>query len=118
MNFFEGSLSADGGNAQFVAAGGLRIPVGDVPGVAAGRAVTFGVRPEHLVISPDGIPAEVVVVEPTGSETQVNVRSGEHDFVCLFRDRVLPKPGETIRISPLGKHIHVFDSETGQRLTA
>ncbi len=118
MNFVKGSLSTDGGNTQLVAAGGLRLPVGAIPGFTAGRPVTFGVRPEHLVITPDGVPAEVVVVEPTGSETQVNVRSGEHDFVCLFRDRMLPKPGETIRISPLGQHIHVFDSETGQRLTA
>jgi len=38
--------------------------------------------------------AEVVVTEPTGSETQVVARSGDHDIVCVFRERVMPKPGE------------------------
>jgi len=118
MNFVKGSLRADAGKAEFVAEGGLRFPVANLPGTAAGNAVTFGVRPEHLVISPDGIPVEVVVVEPTGSETQVNVKSGQHEFVCLFRDRLLPKPGETIRVSPLPEHVHLFDAETGRRLAA
>ena len=118
MNFVKGSLKADAGKAEFVAEGGLRFPVANLPGTAAGNAVTFGVRPEHLVISPDGIPVEVVVVEPTGSETQVNVKSGQHEFVCLFRDRLLPKPGETIRVSPLPEHVHLFDAETGRRLAA
>jgi len=118
MNFVKGSLRADAGKAEFVAEGGLRFPVANLPGTAAGNAVTFGVRPEHLVISPDGIPVEVVVVEPTGSETQVNVKSGQQEFVCLFRDRLLPKPGETIRVSPLPEHVHLFDAETGRRLAA
>jgi multiple sugar transport system ATP-binding protein len=78
--------------------------------------VTIGVRPEHLVIAPEGVPVEVGVVEPTGSETQVNVRHGQQEFVCLFRERILPRPGETIRISPLVQHIHLFDTATGQRL--
>jgi multiple sugar transport system ATP-binding protein len=118
MNFVNGSLVADGGGLQFAAEGGLSFPVANLPGRAAGKAVTFGVRPEHLVIAPDGIPVEVVVVEPTGSETQVNVRSGQHEFVCLFRDRLLPRPGETIRVSPLPQHVHLFDTGTGQRLAA
>ncbi len=118
MNFVNGRLDVEEGRAHFVAEGALRFPVGDVAAAAAGRAVTFGVRPEHLVIAPDGIPVEVVVVEPTGSETQVNVRSGQHEFVCLFRDRLLPKPGETIRVSPLPQHVHLFDTGTGQRVGA
>ncbi len=116
MNFVKGEVHTDRGTAVFVAEGGLRFPVTDLPAVAAGRQVTFGVRPEHLVINPEGIAAEVVVVEPTGSETQVNVRSGQHEFVCLFRDRILPRPGETIRVSPLAQHVHIFDTGTGHRL--
>jgi len=118
MNFIKGRLGTDGGQAVLLTEGGLHFPVGDLPGIAAGRPVTFGVRPEHLVITPEGIPAEVIVVEPTGSETQVNVRYGQQEFVCLFRDRILPRPGETIRIRPLAQHIHLFDTETGQRLGA
>jgi multiple sugar transport system ATP-binding protein len=118
MNFVKGNLRTDAGKTVFVTEGGLSFAVGDLPGIAAGRSVTFGVRPEHLAITPDGIPAEVVVVEPTGSETQVNVRYGQQELVCLFRDRIRSRPGETIRVSPLAQHTHLFDTETGQRLAA
>ena len=118
MNFLKGAIGTDQGKSVFLTEGGLRFPVGDVPGNANGRSVMLGVRPEHLVISPAGMPAEVVVVEPTGSETQVNVKNGRQDLICLFRDRILPKPGETIRIAPIVQHIHLFDAATGQRISA
>jgi multiple sugar transport system ATP-binding protein len=118
MNLVKGTLGADGGRVVFQADAGLRFPVGDLRGIKEGRPVTFGVRPEHLIASPDGIPVEVVVVEPTGSETQVNVRHGQQELVCLFRDRVVPRPGEAMRIVPMPQHIHLFDTETGQRLAA
>jgi len=118
MNFVKGTVAADEGKAVFATEEGLRFPVGDIPGIAAGRPLTLGVRPEHLVIAPQGVPVEVIVVEPTGSETQVNVRHGRQEFVCLFRDRIVPRPGETMRILPLPQHVHLFDAETGQRLAA
>jgi len=118
MNFISGTFSTDRGPAAFQSEGGLRLPVGAVPRAVQGRRVTLGVRPEHVVITPDGVPAEVVVVEPTGSETQVNVKNGAHELVCLFRERIRPRPGETIRISPMAQHVHVFDAESGQRLSA
>ena len=118
MNFVKGTVGAERGGAVFVTEEGLRFPIGDFPGIASGRPATFGVRPEHLVIAPEGVPVEVIVVEPTGSETQVNVRYGRQEFVCLFRDRIVPRPGETMRVLPLARHIHLFDAETGQRLAA
>ena len=36
-----------------------------------GRDVLVGVRPEHLDIASEGLAAEVVVVEPTGADTQI-----------------------------------------------
>ena len=38
MNFVKGSLSVDGGDIQFVAAGGLRLPVGAISGITSGQA--------------------------------------------------------------------------------
>jgi multiple sugar transport system ATP-binding protein len=118
MNFVKGTVGVERGGAVFVTEEGLRFSIGDFPGIAAGRPVTFGVRPEHLVIAPEGVPVEVIVVEPTGSETQINVRYGRQEFVCLFRDRIVPRPGETMRVLPLARQIHLFDAETGQRLAA
>jgi multiple sugar transport system ATP-binding protein len=78
--------------------------------------VLFGIRPEHLELSPDGIAARVAVVEPTGSETLVFLRFGDSDLVALFRERHDFKPGDTIHLSPRADQVHLFDVESGQRL--
>ena len=118
MNFLKGKLDAVAGRPVFKTEGGLTFNVGDAPASSIGRPVTLGMRPEHVSITPDGVPVEVIVVEPTGSETQVNVKNGTQEVVCLFRDRITPKPGETIRIAPNPKLAHLFDGETGKRLVA
>ena len=59
-------------------------------------------------------PAEVVVVEPTGSETQVVARVGGQDLVCVFRERITARPGETILIAPDPNADPLFDAEIGQ----
>lgn len=45
----------------------------------------LGIRPEHLRLSETGIPAKVVVVEPTGPETQVILSVGSRNFVSTLR---------------------------------
>ena len=84
MNFLTGKLARNGARAwsRWPTAASCRCPawpLGD------GRAVTLGVRPEHLVIGEDGVAAEVVVVEPTGADTQVYCRlvgRGRHGRVA------------------------------------
>jgi multiple sugar transport system ATP-binding protein len=58
----------------------------------------------------------VVVVEPTGSETQVQLRIAGESLTGVFRERVLAKPGDTIRVTPDPEHVHLFDPESGKRL--
>jgi multiple sugar transport system ATP-binding protein len=83
-----------------------------------GKAAVFGIRPEHVRLDPKGIPAEIVVIEPTGSETQVVVRCGGQDLTCIFRERIMSKPGDIIHITPDTHLTHLFDAETGKRLAA
>jgi multiple sugar transport system ATP-binding protein len=111
MNVLEGRLEASG-----FAMGGLMLPVQSVPGAAVGRAAYYGIRPEHFQLRPDGIPAEVVVVEPTGSETQVFAKAGGRELTCVFRERVSAKPGEIIHVAPDPALVHLFDKETEQRI--
>src|SRR3954447_6959342 len=114
MNFIKGRIDGQ----DFLADGGLRLPLGTAPAAAAGKPAIYGVRPEHfrLVSDDAGVPVEVVVVEPMGSETQIVVRGGGQEMICVFRDRILPKPGEVIRIAPDSAATHLFDAETGRRL--
>ncbi len=113
MNFLNGRIEGN----TFITQDGFRLPLSDVaPASASASAAVYGIRPEHFSLTDAGVPVEVVVVEPTGSETQIVVRSGSQEIVCVFRDRVLPKPGETIRILPDAARVHLFDAASGRRL--
>ncbi|CAN1524595.1 MalK ABC-type sugar transport systems, ATPase components [Rhabdaerophilaceae bacterium] len=114
MNFIKGKMQSGG----FAADGGFVLPVGAAPAAADGRPVTYGLRPEHIRIDAAGVAAEIVVIEPTGSETQVVLRAGGQDIIAVFRERLDAKPGSQIRIVPTLDKAHLFDAETGQRLVA
>ncbi|TGQ83693.1 sn-glycerol-3-phosphate ABC transporter ATP-binding protein UgpC [Mesorhizobium sp. M8A.F.Ca.ET.207.01.1.1] len=111
MNLLKGTGRKDG-----VDIAGTLFPVAPNNAVEEGRAVVYGVRPEHLEIHPDGVPAKISVVEPTGSETLVFLRFGDGEMVALFRERHDFKPGDTLKLRPRLDHIHLFDAETGKRL--
>jgi multiple sugar transport system ATP-binding protein len=115
MNFLKGQISSQNGSPVFKG-DGITIPIAAGPAGSEGKPATLGMRPEHIHITDDGIPVEVVVVEPTGSETQVVVKAGAQEMICLFRERVSAKPGETIRVAPDRSLVHLFDSESGKRL--
>ncbi|MBC8130155.1 MAG: TOBE domain-containing protein, partial [Rhizobiaceae bacterium] len=76
----------------------------------------YGIRPEHLHLSEDGMPIEVLVVEPTGSETFVFAQAGDVPITCVFRERVTARPGEFIRVSPEPGRAHLFDAASGMRI--
>jgi len=117
MNLITGRIQANG-TACFVAENGTTFPIATTPAASDGRPVICGIRPEHVQITDDGTPAEVVVVEPTGSETLVMLKLNNIDFVAIFRERVTAGPGEIIRIKPDPASVHLFDPESGQRLAA
>jgi multiple sugar transport system ATP-binding protein len=117
MNFLRGALVDGDKETVFRSDSGLTVRLGRQLTADRSRPVILGIRPEHFVTAADGTPTEVVVVETTGSATQVNVRYGSDEIVCEFRERVLARPGERLCISPLLDAIHLFDAETGRRLT-
>jgi multiple sugar transport system ATP-binding protein len=79
-------------------------------------AVKLGIRPEHLILSEDGLPMQVKVVEPTGSETMVFLTFEGQDVTAVFRERHVFAAGQTIHLKPHPDHLHVFDAQTGMRL--
>jgi multiple sugar transport system ATP-binding protein len=114
MNMLGGKMDGE----TFTASDGTKIALGRGAGNAAGRPVTLGVRPEHFAIDPNGVPAEILTVEPTGSETQVVARFAGHDIMGAFRERVTTKPGEMLKIRPEPSAVHLFDAESGLRIVA
>ncbi len=112
MNFLKGAAKGDGS----IEIGGTRLPFGGKHTVADGQPVVYGIRPEHLELANDGFPAKIAVIEPTGSETMVVVRMGETEVVALFRERHQFAPGQTVHLRPRVEQVHLFDSESGQRV--
>ena len=121
MNFLEGSLSRENGAAVFVSAGGTRFPVTAGDAAKAGDvAVTYGIRPEHLVLAPDGegTEAEIAALEPTGSETHVVARTGGDRLMAVLRERITARAGDTLSLSPSPGAGHLFDTASGRRIGA
>ena len=115
MNFLKGTLRLDG-QASFAGPGGSRFPLAGAPAGTNGQAVLCGIRPEHFVIADHGAEAEVVVTEPTGSETQVVARIGGASVTAVFRERHQFGPGDRIRLAVEPRLAHLFDEATGRRL--
>ena len=109
MNLLPGEI-ADGG---FRAQGGALLPL--PPSAPASGVATYGIRPEHLLLGEDGIPAKIVIVEPTGSETQVALRIADTPLIGAFRERVSGRPGDTLHVKPDLSLVHLFGAD-GQRV--
>jgi multiple sugar transport system ATP-binding protein len=76
-------------------------------------------RPEHCAVSADtGLPAEVVVVEPTGADTQLFCRFNGQELTSLVRDRVNCRAGDKVGLMPDLARAHLFDTASGVRLVA
>ncbi|MCC7184139.1 MAG: sn-glycerol-3-phosphate ABC transporter ATP-binding protein UgpC [Rhodocyclaceae bacterium] len=94
----------------------LPLPAG-MPTGLVGKSVTVGIRPEHVDLGDaGGLNAEVVVVEPTGSDTQILTRIGQHKLVLLSRERLAASVGQQLRVRFDPSKLHIFDTDTGQRI--
>jgi len=117
MNFLKGKVKVNG-TASFEGPNGVKLPIGAPPANSDGRPAVYGIRPEHFTLAPDGAEAEIVVVEPTGSETQVFAKLGGEEIVAVFRERHKFEPGDKVRLKPDPTLVHLFDEATGKRLNA
>jgi multiple sugar transport system ATP-binding protein len=115
MNFLRGTIQVNGA-PSFMTDGGVKLPLASAPRGADGRPCIYGIRPEHLTLGGGDVKAEVSVIEPTGSETQVFAKLGSEKIVGVFRERVSARPGETLLVTPNLSAVHLFDSATGARL--
>ncbi len=112
MNFFNGKLDD---NKSLVLSKELKLNLGK-QFAQADTDVIIGVRPEHLVLAEKGWPCEVVVVEPTGSETQITARLAGNTLRVLLRGRTTVQPGDKVFVSAEPVSIHVFLASTNKRL--
>jgi multiple sugar transport system ATP-binding protein len=114
MNFLPGVVK--GGRVEM--GDGAMVPLPQDARAADGQRVVFGARPEHLALAGDGqgLSASVVVVEPTGADTQVFAKFAGAEMTAVFRERHDFRPGEIIRLIPDHARTHLFDAESGKSL--
>jgi len=117
MNFLNGTLKRANGAATVELGGGESVRAPQGAKGENGQKVVFGARPEHLTLDgQQGLQATVVVVEPTGADTQVFARLGGTEVTAIFRERHAFQAGETIRLLPDHTRSHLFDAESGKTL--
>jgi multiple sugar transport system ATP-binding protein len=117
MNVIAGTLRGSG-SATTVEAAGTRWPVPAQTGGSDGQAVHYGIRPGDIHLAPagSGIAAKVIVVEPTGAETELLLQVGDAQIVAVIHGRTSAKPDDIVDLAIDADKAHVFDSAGGKRL--
>ncbi|GGK96974.1 ABC transporter ATP-binding protein [Salinibacterium xinjiangense] len=87
------------------------------------RTVTIGIRPEDVKVSHtgDGLAVDVDLVEELGADGYLyghtEIGGKRVDIVARVDGRNHPNAGEKVFITPEPNHIHVFETESGLRLS-
>jgi multiple sugar transport system ATP-binding protein len=115
MNLLPGKIHRNGDATEVVFGNDERLPARGGAALQEGQPVLYGVRPEHFAVGSGGLPVEVVVVEPTGADTQLYCRFMEREVTATLRDRTNVRPGDRITLVPDVNRAHLFDAENGRR---
>jgi ABC-type sugar transport system ATPase subunit len=115
MNFLQGRLAPDAHGSVFRADGqALEVMLPEV--AARAGKIMAGVRPQDLLPAETGLPATVSLLESTGQETLVTVTAGEADFVLRLDENCRLRIGDRICLTVRPGRLHLFDTQTGDRI--
>jgi multiple sugar transport system ATP-binding protein len=113
-----------------IAEGGIKFGTKVVPVEASalakvtGKQATIGVRPEDIEVGPaggEGLSVVVDLVEELGADGYLyghsDIEGVRTDIVARVDGRNHPNAGETVTLAAVPHHVHVFDIESGLRVT-
>jgi multiple sugar transport system ATP-binding protein len=112
MNLLEATRDGD----SIVTADGWRIPAPSGATAASNDGLTVGLRPEGIQLIAEGQPAEVVAVEPFGSEVIVDVRIGTQPLKIRAAPHIRPAPGSMVGLRADPDAVRLFDRSSGAAL--
>jgi ABC-type sugar transport system ATPase subunit len=121
MNLVPGRIEIDARGSAVVLGNGARLALPAVRYDAhPGKAVTIGLRPEHLqwaaTADSNTLHGLARVVEPLGSDTLVVFDLAGCELQARLPPRVVRRAGDSVRVAIAPESIHVFDPVTEQRL--
>jgi sn-glycerol 3-phosphate transport system ATP-binding protein/multiple sugar transport system ATP-binding protein len=106
---------------------GVPVPLDRTIAARAGERVVVGLRPEswHIVESgsPDSLPLNVELVESLGAESFVYGRPADggtdvERITVRVDKRTHLAVGDVVHVQPSHQEAHVFDAQTGERISA
>jgi multiple sugar transport system ATP-binding protein len=115
MNFFQGVVLREA-EPFLRSADGTLWPLPSRAETLVGRDVTLGIRPEHIRLGDGQVSGRLSSIEPTGSDTHLNVQVGAADIVMLTRERLSVAVGAPVSLLLDTDMIKLFDQATGLRL--
>ncbi len=119
MNLLSGR--ADQGTVKI---GAFHVPVDEAAAHRMQGNVVVGVRPENWrLVGPDsgGLPVTVTVIEELGADAYVygtsDVEGTPGNVIIRVEGRDSAHKGEVLHVTTDPHHVHVFDADTGARLS-
>ncbi|MBG6240529.1 MAG: sn-glycerol-3-phosphate import ATP-binding protein UgpC [Candidatus Symbiopectobacterium sp. Dall1.0] len=117
MNLWAGRISDDGTQFMFSAEFVLPLPVAKP--AWGGRALTLGVRPEHIQLTTreaGGIQLLLTTLELLGADNLEHGAWGEQRVVVRLSHEQCPARGDTLWLTLPAHAWHFFDTESGLRV--
>ena len=115
MNFVDATVGSNGS----VSFAGANV---ELPSHGADRRLVLGFRPESLELAPEGVSADVEVVEELGADAYMfcnaDLDGQQAKLVARIDTRRVPSRGDRVTLRPRPGEIHVFDAESGERVSA
>jgi multiple sugar transport system ATP-binding protein len=118
MNLMEGRAAE--GKVQIA---NYAVPVDPVAAKRMEGNVTVGVRPENwrVVSEGEGLPVKITVIEELGADNYVygtsDVEGVPSTVIVRVTGRQRMHKGEMLYLTTDPQHVHVFDTESGERLS-
>jgi multiple sugar transport system ATP-binding protein len=128
MNMYPAHLVVEDGET-LVNIDGLKLRLEKERGLALmdckGREVIAGIRPQQILYFKDRegrrhsdteINAEISLVEPVGERLMVTAKVGKREMIFFMVSDRMPAAGERVSTIIDGRHIHLFEKESGDRI--
>ena len=104
--------------------GGVRLPLhtGLAKAAASAGSLKIGVRPENVSLTALNandirLPAEVMLLEPLGSETLVTMKIGYTEWITRCAASFKEKRGHKLDLFVPADALRLFDAASGQAIT-
>lgn len=120
MNFLEGRAVKNKQGIE-LESGSLRIPLPSI--CREGGSYVVGLRPEHLRLNSESgassvhFAGSVELVEPLGSDSFLSVDLGGWMVTVKEEGHFRATVGESLQVYLDMDHVHIFETETGDRVT-